>query len=447
MPPTRQSAFARFTADYGMVFVLLLLCAYYSVATWGVEEPSGAVAGEELAGDILARFGGKARVLIVAGYGALDRAFADALADRLREAGAEIVAVVKGTPADARKAFLAVARSSKRPDVLACNAASALWLVVEKRGHHAPSLADVPVMTPAGYRWPSFLKPSNLRNIANQIAVIAILAVGMTLVIITGGIDLSVGSLIALSSVVCTLLIERAFGAEQAGAAAMVFAGLAGVAACALVGAYSGVMVAWFGIPSFIVTLAMMLMASGLAMLLSESQSVFHLPEAFTWLGRGADLLGIPNQVVLMAILYLLAHVLMTRTTPGRYIYAVGGNAEAARLSGVPVRGVLLFVYAASGALAGVGGVVLASQLRSGSPTYGRMYELSVIAAVVVGGASLQGGQGKVFGTLIGAFIIAVIQNGMNLTGVRSEVQLIVLGAVILGAVLLDRLKRRGFAG
>jgi ribose transport system permease protein len=441
-----KSGFARFTSDYGMIFVLLVLCAFFSVATWGVEEPNGATVGADLADEILARFGNRARVLVVAGSGRDDAAFADALAARLRDAGAEVVAVVKGSPADTRRAFQAVANAGRRLDAIACNAASASWLIVADRARHVPSLANVPVMTPASYTWPSFLKPSNLRNIANQIAVIAILAVGMTLVIITGGIDLSVGSLIALSAVVSTLLIDRHLGAEQADATAMVAGCVAGVLVCALVGASSGCLVAWFGIPSFIVTLAMMLMASGLALLLSESQSVFRLPEGFTWLGRGADLLGIPNQVVLMVVLYLLAHVLMTRTTPGRYIYAVGGNIEAARLSGVPVRGVLLFVYLASGALAGVGGVVLASQLRSGSPNYGQMYELYVIAAVVVGGASLQGGQGKVFGTLIGAFIIAVIQNGMNLTGVKSEAQRIVLGAVILGAVLLDRLKRRDFA-
>jgi ribose transport system permease protein len=135
----------------------------------------------------------------------------------------------------------------------------------------------------------------------------------------------------------------------------------------------------------------------------------------------------------------------MTRTALGRYIYAVGGNREAARLSGVPVRWVLLFVYAVCGGLAGLGGVVMASQLQSGQPQYGQMYELYTIAAVVVGGTSLSGGEGKILGTLIGAFIIAVIQNGMNLTNVQPYAQKVVLGLVILGAVLLDRLKQRGW--
>jgi ribose transport system permease protein len=216
---------------------------------------------------------------------------------------------------------------------------------------------------------------------------------------------------------------------------------LGGIVVCGLVGFFSGVMITAFAIPPFIETLAMMLVASGVAFLLTDGQSVYQVPDSFVWLGRGTDLLGIPNAVLLMVLLYALAHVVMTRTVVGRYIYAVGGNAEAARLSGVPVQLILLLVYSVSGALAGLGGVVLASQLKSGAPTYGLMYELYIIAAVVVGGTSLSGGEGKILGTLIGVFIIAVIQNGMNLTGVTTFSQRVVLGLVILGAVLLDRFK------
>jgi ribose transport system permease protein len=442
-----KTALARFTSDYGMLFVLLLLCAAYSWATWEVQEPNGAWAGERLAEAILGRFGANARVAVVVGTGKDDAAFARGLAARLRQGGAKAVTVAVGRPEVARRALEEAVRSGQPPEVIACNAASASWLLIDERASQLPALTNVPVLAPAPYSWPSFLELSNLLNIANQIAVIAILAVGMTLVIITGGIDLSVGSLVGLSAVVTTLLLKEAAAEWGAGPAALVLGCLGGVAVCALAGCFSGWVVAWYGVPPFIATLAMMLVANGLAMLLSGSQSIAGLPGEFTWLGRGTDLLGVPNQVVLMAVLYLLAHVLMTRTAPGRYIYAVGGNVEAARLSGVPVRGVLLFVYAACGALAGLGGVVMASQLHSGSANYGLTYELAVIAAVVVGGASLQGGQGKVLGTLIGAFIIAVIQNGMNLTGVRSETQRIILGAVILGAVLLDRLKRRGLRG
>jgi len=218
---------------------------------------------------------------------------------------------------------------------------------------------------------------------------------------------------------------------------------LAAIILCGLVGAFSGGMITLFRIPPFIVTLAMMLVGSGLAYLLAQGQSIYQLPDSFVWLGRGADLLHIPNAVLLMIVLYALAHVLMSRMRLGRYIYAVGGNREAARLSGVPVQRVLLFAYAASGLLAGLGGVIMASQLKSGSPTYGNMYELYIIAAVVVGGTSLSGGEGRMLGTLVGAFTIAVIQNGMNLTNVESYTQKVVLGLVILGAVLLDTLRHR----
>jgi ribose transport system permease protein len=144
-----------------------------------------------------------------------------------------------------------------------------------------------------------------------------------------------------------------------------------------------------------------------------------------------------------MLLLYIVMHFILTRTAFGRYVYAVGGNAEAARLAGVRVSAVVVLVFALNGLLAGLGGVVMASQLKSGSPTYGQMYELYVIAAVVVGGTSLSGGEGNVFGTLLGALLIAVIQNGMNLTGVESYTQRVVLGGIIIAAVLLDRVKRR----
>jgi ribose transport system permease protein len=265
----------------------------------------------------------------------------------------------------------------------------------------------------------------------------------MTMVIITGGIDLSVGSLLALSAVLVARLIRDYAGGVAALGAGLVLASLAAVLICGGVGAFSGLMITRFRIPPFIVTLAMMLVGSGLAYTLAAGQTIYQIPESFIWLGRGADLLNVPNAVVLMFILYALAHVLMSRMKLGRYLYAVGGNSEAARLSGVPVRRVLLFAYTASALLAGLGGVIMASQLKSGSGTYGNMYELYVIAAVVVGGTSLSGGEGKMPGTLIGAFTIAVIQNGMNLTNVESYTQKVVLGLVILGAVLLDRLRHQ----
>jgi ribose transport system permease protein len=196
--------------------------------------------------------------------------------------------------------------------------------------------------------------------------------------------------------------------------------------------------------PPFIVTLATMSIARGLAQILARGQSIYQVPEEFSWFATG-DTFGIPNEVFAMGVLYLLAQLLMTRTTLGRWIYAVGGNREAARLSGVPVLGVMLLVYILSGALAGVGGVIEASRLQSGSPLYGNMYELYVITAVVVGGTSLAGGEGKIFGTLIGALTIVVIRNGMNLMNIESYTQGVVMGLLILAAVLIDAGKKKSF--
>jgi ribose transport system permease protein len=435
---------SRFLSHYGMVLVLLLLGGYYSFATYAEQDPRGAAGGEQLAQEIVRRMGPGAKILIVTRDTQEDAAFADTLQQRLGEAGLTVVAVVKGQPTDARAALQQLADAGAKLDLIAAQRTTADWTVLQNTGMLFPGLGKVPILTPQSYYWPNFLKTDNLLNIANQIVVIAILAIGMTLVIITGGIDLSVGSLIALSAVVATWLIREWAGAETASAAGMLGCCLGGVAVCGLLGLFTGGMVTVFRIPPFIVTLSMMLVASGLASMIAENQSIYQMPDTFVWLGRGADLLGIPNAVLLMILLYVLAHVLMTRMTLGRYIYAVGGNAEAARLSGVPIAGVLLFVYALCGALAGLGGIIMASQLKSGSPTYGQMYELYVIAAVVVGGTSLAGGEGRVLGTLIGSFIIAVIQNGMNLTGVESNRQKVVLGLVILGAVLVDTVKKRG---
>ncbi len=437
----------RFLSDYGMLLALLLLCGFFSWVTFDEQHPGGAEGGRLLAVRIVEEFGERTAVLIVARDIEGDVLFADTLGDRLRAAGVSVLDTVKGQPSDARRALETVAASGKTLDLIAGNFVTARWAVFEDLGDQFPALAGARVISPRSYWWPNFLKAGNLLNVANQIVVIAILAIGMTLVIITAGIDLSVGSLIALSAVVTALLIRDLAGAQEASALAMALCSLGGIAACALIGLFSGLMVTVFAVPPFIATLGMMLVARGLAYLLAEGQAVYQIPATFNWLGGGTNLAGIPNSVLLMAILYLLVHVVMSRMILGRYIYAVGGNREAARLSGVPVKFVLLLVYTACGALAGLGGVITASQLTCGSPTYGQMYELYVIAAVVVGGASLSGGEGKILGTLIGAFIIAVIQNGMNLTGVESYTQNVVLGLLILGAVLLDTLKRRGWRG
>jgi ribose transport system permease protein len=435
------STLSHLLSEYGMVGVLVLLCVYYSWVTYSEQHPSGSAGGQELAREVLNQTSAGARVLLVVGDNPQDAEFCEAAAAALRRSDRVVVAAVRGQPADARRVLEKLAGEGGGLAVIGCNQVTASWSVFENLGSRFPALAGARLVRPATYRWPNFLKADNLLNVANQIAVIAVIAIGMTVVIITGGIDLSVGSLIALSAVLAALVIRDAAGAEQASNWGMALACAAAVLVCGLVGLFSGLMITGFTIPAFIATLATMLVASGLAFILAKGQSIYQVPDSFTWLGRGATC-GLPNAVWLMVGLYALGHLLMTRTVLGRYLYAVGGNAEAARLSGVPVKRVLLFAYTLCGALAGLGGVVMASQLKSGAPTYGQMYELYVIAAVVVGGASLSGGEGKVLGTLVGALIIAVIQNGMNLTGVESYTQKVVLGLVILGAVLLDMLKK-----
>lgn len=424
--------------SYGMLAVLLLLAALFSLLTLREQEPTGERAARALAARLAGRAAEAGPVLIAVRPGEEEARFAAALAERLRRAGWAVEATLAGEPAALRAGLAALppAAGPRRIATVASTAPALRAIVGE-----LPPLAGTEILTAPSYRWPTFLLRDNLRNVANQIAVIAMVAVGMTLVILTGGIDLSVGSLIALAAVVVTGIVAHS-GAEAAGAGTVLLAGLAAVLLCGLAGALSGLTITRFGVPPFIATLAMMQVASGVAYILSQGRPIYQVPANFTALGRAADpLVGLPYAVWLMAALFAIAHLVMSRTVLGRHVYAVGGNPEAARLAGVRVGGILLLVYTLSGALAGLGGIVMASQLKSGAPTYGLMYELYVIAAVVVGGTSLSGGEGKVLGTLIGAFIIAVIQNGMNLTNVESYAQKVVLGLVILGAVLLDRLK------
>lgn len=434
---------ARILSQYGLLLVLVAVCAFFSTVTIAEQHATGTAGGKDLARDIVAQTTPSAAVVVVVGTTKEDADFADALAAELTAAGRKILEVVRGHPPDARAALEALAAKGTHIDAIAGHQAAGDWPFLKNIRQTFPTLGPVQVHIPhSSYLWPNFLKPANLLNITNQIAVIAIVAIGMTMVIITGGIDLSVGSLMALSAVVATLLIRDFFGAWEASPLGMILACLVAIGLAGAIGLFSGAVVTLFAIPPFIATLSIMLIASGLAQVISDGESIYQLPPSFVWLGRGTDLGNIPNAVVLMALLYFLAHLLMTRTTLGRYIYAVGGNAEAARLSGVPVRRVIVLVYVITGILAGLGGIILASQLRTGNPNYGLKYELYAIAAVVVGGTSLSGGEGKITSTLLGAFLIAVIRNGMNLTGIRAEVQDIVLGGVILGAVLIDKLKK-----
>ena len=434
-----------FSSDYGMLGVLVLLCVFFSWITFEEQQPEGGDAAESLNQSIRQDFNEPGRVLIAGRKTDSGQVFTTRLHGLLLAAGWEIAGVVEGGPPELGKGLRLAFDQNQSLDVLACEQSFVKLAVLQNFRNSEAKMSDVAVMSPESSYWPNFLKTSNLLNVANQIAVIAILAIGMTLVIITAGIDLSVGSLIAVSAVLATWVIREWFGGDEATVSGMITGCGIAIVACSALGLFSGSMIAFFGVPPFVATLGMMMVGSGLAYMLSGGLSIYQLPQSFDWLGRGDDFGGLPNAVVLMIVLYLLAHITMSRTTIGRYIYAVGGNPEAARLSGVPVKKILLWVYASCGALAGLGGVIMASQFKSGDPKYGLMYELYVIAAVVVGGTSLSGGRGKVFGTLIGAFIIAVIQNGMNLTGVQSYTQKVVLGIVLLLAVLLDMLKKRGW--
>ncbi len=427
-------------SDYGMLGVLLLLCLFFSVVTLEEQHPEGEDAANRVVPKIAQQVPRDRPLIIVARPTLRDQAFARTAKTLLQERGYRVLAEIRGEPPAIRRRLQSLADRAAIPAALVT--VPDFRLPLKSIQAHIPPLAQTPVIVPDSYRWPTFLLRDNLINVVNQIVVIAIIAIGMTMVIITAGIDLSVGSLIALSAVIAARLIAG-MGGTEAGTLTLILASLLAILACGGLGMLSGVIITRFGVPPFIATLGWMLVASGLAYIISEGQSIYAIPDRFVWLGRGTAFLGIPNAVVLMALLYAAAYVLMTHTVLGRYIYAVGGNPEAARLSGVRVQWILVFVYTVSGLMAGLGGIVLASQLKSGAPTYGLLYELYVIAAVVVGGTSLSGGEGKIMGTLIGALIIGVIQNGMNLTGVETYTQKVVLGLVILGAVLLDKWRSR----
>ena len=429
----------RLFADYGMVLVLIGLCALFSVLTIKEHMPSGTEAAEALLEQVHAECSRTDVILVVGAENTDSALLAERLGRELREAGYANVRTVVGSPRDMRLALDDLQAQGRQLAAVATAGDVLKWRVLDRISETHPAFAGYKRMAPEPYYWPGFLTGSNLLAIVDRIVVIAVIAIGMTMVIITAGIDLSVGSLIALSAVIGTLVMKH-LGGLEAPVWAVPVGFLAGTLACGAVGALGGVVVAQFKVPPFIATLGIMLMARGMAFLITGGFSIYQVPDALAWLGQGRSL-GIPNTVLLLGVLYVAAHVFMSYTPLGRYIYAVGGNTQAARLSGVPVKAVIVFVYVVSALAAGLGGSIQASQLKTGTPNMGVMFELYVIAAVVVGGTSLAGGSGRILGTLIGAFIISVIQNGMNLLGMESYTQQVVLGGVILGAVLLDKVR------
>jgi ribose transport system permease protein len=284
---------------------------------------------------------------------------------------------------------------------------------------------------------PNFLTQVNLASVARQTAVINIMALGMTLVIITGGIDLSVGSILAIAGLFGTTALKHGHSIPF-GIATGIFVGL-------LCGVANGLGVAILKINPFIVTLGTMGIFRGLALVISNGLPVHEVPPGFAYLGEG-NLLGVPVVVYILLACAVLMHFILENTKLGRYAFAIGSNSAAAYYAGVPIKFHLTMVYAILGLLSGLAGMIEASRLMIGQPTAGQGYELQAIAAVVIGGGSLTGGEGSVLGTLIGAFVMGLLSNGSDLLGISPYWQQAIIGAVIIAAVGFDELRKRRLA-
>ena len=281
---------------------------------------------------------------------------------------------------------------------------------------------------------PHFLTNTNLSSVVRQTAVINIMALGMTLIIIAGGIDLSVGAILAFGGLMGTMAMERGYPIV-AGIFIGAFAGM-------LWGVVNGALATHLNINPFIVTLGTMGIARGLTLIVSNGLPVHQIPQRFSFLGEG-NLLGVPFVLWIVVACALAVHVILEHTRLGRYAYAIGSNPDAAYYAGIPVAFHTTAVYAIGGLLTGLAGMVEASRLMTGQPTAGQGYELQAIAAVVIGGGSLRGGEGSVIGTLIGAFIMGLLSNGSDLLGISPYLQQAIIGAVIILVVWVDELRRR----
>ncbi len=280
---------------------------------------------------------------------------------------------------------------------------------------------------------PNFLSVDNLFNILRQTSINGIIAMGMTFVILTAGIDLSVGSVLAFTGAVCASMIAADISLPLALAATI------GVGA--LLGAANGAVISFFGVQPFIATLVGMTMVRGATLVYCDGRPIstgdFPVAESFYNLGAGYTL-GIPNPVIIAFVVFTLCWYVLNHTRTGRYVYALGGNEQVARLSGINVNRIKMIVFMISGALSALAGIILTARLESAQPTAGLAYELDAIAAVVLGGTSLMGGKGRIFGTIVGALIIGVLNNALNLMDVSSYFQMIAKGSVILLAVVVD---------
>jgi ribose/xylose/arabinose/galactoside ABC-type transport system permease subunit len=307
---------------------------------------------------------------------------------------------------------------------------------------HWVALLCVALVAILGPVVPGFSSAANLRNVFSSLLPLLAVAVGQTLVLITGGIDLSVTAVVALASVLGARVMTADGGLLAGSPLAVPAAVLVMLATGLVVGTVNGLSVSRLRMPPFLATLAVMTFASGLALWLTRSANIAGLPEGFRLLGAGAP--GpVPSALLVVGPLALGAHLLLTRTVLGRWLFAVGGNARTARVSGVPVERVVLFAYGACGACAAVASVLYTARLETGSPVLGQRILLDVIGAVVIGGTSLFGGRGSVVGTVYGALFITLLDNGLNLMGLSSFTVLMVKGAVILAAALVDATRER----
>lgn len=298
----------------------------------------------------------------------------------------------------------------------------------------APFIGLFLIITVISIMSPNFLTIHNIFNVLRQVSINALIAFGMTFVILTGGIDLSVGSILALTGAVTAGFL--------AGGMDPILAMSLGLLLGAVLGAINGIIIAKGKVAPFIATLATMTIYRGLTLVYTEGKPISGLGDSlsFQLLGKGY-FLGIPVPIVTMILAFAILYFILKKTTFGRRVYAVGGNEEASKLSGINTDRIKIYVYSLTGALAALAALILTSRLNSAQPTAGNMFELDAIAAVVLGGTSLTGGRGWIVGTVIGALIIGVLNNGLNLIGVSSFFQQVVKGLVILVAVLLDRKK------
>ncbi|NDR56243.1 ribose ABC transporter permease [Pseudoruegeria sp. M32A2M] len=298
-----------------------------------------------------------------------------------------------------------------------------------------PMVGLIVVSVLMGFASENFFSVSNILNVLRQVSINGILAVGMTFVILTGGIDLSVGAVMAFSGTVCAGLIVNMGMPGSVGLAGGLLVGLG-------LGVFNGILVAWGRMPAIIVTLATMGIARGLGLIYSGGYPISGLPSWIAWFGIGR--IGIiPVPVIAMFLIYGLAWVLLERTAFGRHVYSIGGNETAARLSGVKTQRIKLAIYTISGMTSAFAAVILTGRLMSGQPNAGGGFELDAIAAVVMGGTSIAGGRGLIFGTLIGAVLLGILNNGLNLVGINPYLQDVIKGFIILLAIYIGRGERR----